>query len=113
MTREKVFQTVINKAWDDENYRQQLVSSPAQAIKSATGYDIPADAKVVVLDQTDPSVMHINIPPKPNYDNMELSDEQLEVVAGGEVWIATLIVSAAGAGSAVAGSKANDSGGGW
>jgi hypothetical protein len=29
--------------------------------------------------------MHINIPAKPNYDNLELSDEQLEVVAGGEV----------------------------
>lgn len=99
----KVFQEVINKAWDDDSYRAQLIAEPAVAIKSATGYEVPAGAKIVVVDETDPSVVHFHLPPEPNFDDMELTDEQLEAVAGGEfvllsvatTWWISGIVSAA------------------
>ncbi len=87
MDTKKVIQTVINKAWEDDNFRQELVSNPNAAIASVTGGSVPANYELVVADQTDPATIYLNIPPKPNFDNMELSDEQLEQVAGGEVFI--------------------------
>lgn len=40
---------------------------------------------MVVSDQTDPNMMYLYIPPKPDFDDMELTNEQLEQVAGGEL----------------------------
>ncbi|WBX76773.1 hypothetical protein PG911_00510 [Tenacibaculum ovolyticum] len=38
---------------------------------------------MVVNDQTKDSEIHINIPVKPNLEDMELNEEQLEAVTGG------------------------------
>lgn len=91
---QKLVSTVVAKAWEDDNFRQELVAQPMQAFRSATGqeFNLPQGATdLKVSDQTDDSYVYINIPPKPNYDDMELSDEQLEVVAGGEVGVAIVI----------------------
>lgn len=82
----KAIQSVIGKAWEDAHFKAALVENPRNAIKSLTGLDLPADIDLVITDQTNSSKVYINIPPKPNFDNMELSDEQLEVVAGGEIF---------------------------
>lgn len=103
----QVVQQVINKAWEDDAYRASLVNAPKSAIKSLTGVDIPAGVNLVFADQTDASVQYVNLPPKPDFDNMELSDEQLELVAGGEVIVVAilgLIGAVAGAAGGVASS---------
>ena len=102
LTKEqKVIQTVINKAWNDPAFKQQLIDSPEQAIKNATGESLPLPdgLKLKVYDQSDPEYAYFNIPSKPNFDELELTDEQLEMVAGGEVgvsvaltWIGTAAV---------------------
>ncbi len=81
----KGLQTVVNKAWDDAQFKSDLVSNPKSAIESATGLKVPEHVAIVVNDQTDEDTVFLNIPPKPNFDDMELTDEQLEQVAGGEV----------------------------
>ena len=80
----QVLQTVIEKAWSDSNFKEQLINSPVEAIKSAVGVDVtsPDGKELVVLDQTDSKCIYINIPPKPT-QNVELTDDQLEAVAGG------------------------------
>lgn len=45
--------------------------------------NLPAGKTLVVRDQTDESTVYINIPVKLNIDDIELSEEQIEVVAGG------------------------------
>ena len=53
------------------------------AIEKLSGHSLDLKGKrVVAVDQTDPSTVYINIPANP--DNMELSDADLEAVAGGE-----------------------------
>lgn len=93
----KAVQTVINKAWEDDSYRASLVANPNQAIQNLTGLQVPAGVNLVFNDQTDASISFINIPPKPNPDDMELTDEQLEQVAGGEFFVGAAIIGIVGA----------------
>ena len=97
LTKEqKVIQAVVNKAWEDPSFKAELIAAPAQAIQKATGESIilPEGVRLVVHDQSDPTAAYFNIPAKPNYEDMELSDEQLEIVAGGEVALVASIITA-------------------
>ena len=77
--------SVISKAWEDETFKQELISSPLAAIQKATGQTVkvPEGKTLVVRDQTNPSVIYINIPAEPKVDDMEMTEEQLESIAGG------------------------------
>ena len=92
---QKGLQTVINKAWEDAQFKSALVTNPKSAIHSATGLAVPDNVNIVVNDQTNEDIIYLNIPPKPDFDSMELTDEQLEQVAGGEVAFAILTLSIA------------------
>ena len=90
---QKGLQTVVNKAWDDAQFKSDLVANPKSAIQSATGLAVPDNMNIVVNDQTDAATVYVNIPPKPDFNDMELTDEQLEQVSGGEVVVVTVIGS--------------------
>ncbi|WP_420551236.1 NHLP leader peptide family RiPP precursor [Tenacibaculum aiptasiae] len=86
LTREqKLLQTIIHKAWEDNSFKKHLIENPIDAIKNLTGENVkvPEGKTIVVRDQTDSSFIYINIPAEPNMDDMELTEEQLEIVAGG------------------------------
>ena len=61
------------------------MANPAEAIEKATGHklNLPAGKTLVVRDQTNESTVYINIPAKPNTEDVELNEDQLEAVAGG------------------------------
>ncbi len=82
---QKMYAEIIRKAWEDAAFKNELVSNPVEAIEKFTGkkLNLPADKRIVVRDQTDESVVYINIPGKPS-DDVELSEDQLEMVAGGQ-----------------------------
>jgi hypothetical protein len=84
---QKVYAEIVQKAWDDADFKNQLVDNPVAAIEKLTGkkLDLPAGKKIVVRDQTDDSTVYINIPAKQITDDVELSEEQLETVAGGTI----------------------------
>ncbi|SMP25798.1 NHLP leader peptide family RiPP precursor [Chryseobacterium profundimaris] len=81
---QKMYAEIVQKAWEDAEFKNELVNSPIEAIEKLTGkkLNLPEGKKIVVRDQTDESVFYINIPAKPS-DDVELSDDQLEMVAGG------------------------------
>lgn len=72
------------KAMEDSNFKKEILSSPHEALRSL-GFEIEttADVTLEVVDQTDPNTIFINIPAAPIGGDMELTDAQLEVVAGG------------------------------
>ncbi|WBX76784.1 NHLP leader peptide family RiPP precursor [Tenacibaculum ovolyticum] len=82
---QKLFQTVVQKAWEDVSFKQELIANPVTAIEKLTGKKVklPKGKTLIVRDQTDASVVYINIPEEPNMDDMELTEEQLEIIAGG------------------------------
>lgn len=82
---QKMYSQIVQKAWDDPQFKSELMVNPVQAIEKVTGkkLDLPEGKTIVVRDQTEESTVYINIPVKPNTDDVELNEEQLEVVAGG------------------------------
>ncbi|MBL4605176.1 MAG: NHLP leader peptide family RiPP precursor [Flavobacteriaceae bacterium] len=82
---QKLFQTIVKRAWEDNAFKQELIASPLNAIENLTGERIklPEGKTIVVRDQTNESVVYINIPAEANMDDMELNEEQLEIIAGG------------------------------
>lgn len=82
---QKLLQTIFYKAWEDVKFKEELVANPIEAIEKATGERVylPEGKKLVVIDQTDKSMIYINIPPEPKIEDMELNEEQLETIAGG------------------------------
>lgn len=88
--RQEIIEVVISKAWEDANFRKELIADPVQAIEKLTGVKvvIPEGKSLVITDQTDKSKIYVNIPAEPEVENMELTEEQLEAVAGGrqKIW---------------------------
>lgn len=86
LTKEQeILQKVIQKAWEDDSFKQALIQDPVTAIESLTGnsVNIPSGKTLVVNDQTDDWVININLPPMPDMEDEELTEEELEIVAGG------------------------------
>lgn len=90
--------TLVEKCWENPSYKQALISNPKLEIEKITGNElkIPDGKKLVIEDQTNNNIIYINIPNKPDFSNIELSDEQLEAVSGGEIGLTGwIIISAA------------------
>src|ERR1700745_3484707 len=77
--KERKLSQIIAKCWADESFKRKLLTN-TEAILSAEGVELPAGLSVKVLENTD-KVFHLVIPPKPT----ELSDEDLDKVAAGDV----------------------------
>ncbi|AUC16922.1 hypothetical protein BTO06_17990 [Tenacibaculum sp. SZ-18] len=80
-----VFDRIIREAWENYEFKQELINSPLDAIEELTGKKliIPEGKTFVVKDQSDESNIYFNIPAKPSMEDVELNDEQLDIVAGG------------------------------
>lgn len=86
LTREQqLFQSVIEKAWEDAAFKQELIANPVETIEKFSGakLNIEEGKTFVVRDQSDNSTVYINIPAKQEMEDAELNEEQLEAVAGG------------------------------
>lgn len=84
---QKLYAEIVQKAWEDENFKKELVANPLEAIEKLTGkkLNLPEGKTLVVRDQTAEDTVYINIPAAPEVD-AELNEEQLEAVAGGCQW---------------------------
>lgn len=82
---QKLYGEVVQKAWEDTQFKSELVANPVEAIEKLTGkkLNLPEGKTLVVRDQTDETTVYINLPAKPNTEDVELNEEQLEAVAGG------------------------------
>lgn len=87
--------TLVQKAWESPAFKEELIKNPIATIESVTGQKLPANTKFVVEDQTDESKIFLNIPRKVNADELELTDEQLEMVAGGTDLVTGIVVGVA------------------
>ncbi len=64
MSVESLKVQIIKKAWEDDSFRQLLLSEPKKAIKETFGVDIPAGIELKVVEES-PSLYYLTLPPKP------------------------------------------------
>lgn len=76
---------LIEKAMADEAFKRELMSNPKAAIAKQLGQEVPAEIEIEVLEQT-PTKLYLVLPMSQSAvgsSNQEMSEEQLEAVAGG------------------------------
>ena len=81
MTRKELEEKLVKKAWEDDDFKKQLLKDPKSVIEKETGKSLPKDFTIEAVEET-ANKSYIVIPTNPN----ELSDDQLDGAAGG-FWI--------------------------
>lgn len=95
---QEIYHNLIVKSWEDNEFKEELIANPATAIKKITGKTerLASGKKLIVTDQSNPHCVYLNIPEKPSFNDLELTEEQLEFVAGGgdplESWLYNNVV---------------------
>lgn len=84
MTRADFEAQLVARAWQDENFKQELLSNPKAVFERQLGQTAPAGVEITVVEET-PNHIYMVLPAKPSAieGSEELSDEALEAVAGG------------------------------
>jgi hypothetical protein len=94
---------VIKKAWNDASFKSKLLSAPKDAVADAAGIELPATLKVRVHEDT-PKLKNLILPVNPASE--DLSDADLEAIAGGGLSKGVQTATGCGIASAVTGGVA-------
>ena len=96
---QRIMADIIKKCWEDESFKNEFKNNPVKTIEEFTGKEFKLEDNKVfkVVDQTDEDVVYFNIPKKVDPNNVELTEEQLEKVAGGVIGIDDVLAGIAAA----------------
>lgn len=83
-SRAELEQKLIEQAWENETFKQELINNPKAVINRESRQQLPEELEVEVLQETANKV-YLVLPENPAQiaDEAELSEENLERVAGG------------------------------
>ena len=74
---------LIRKSMEDESFRQELLRDPKSALEQELGASLPENVEVRAVENTHDTI-HLVVPSKSTAERFgELSDEELDTVAGG------------------------------
>jgi len=112
-TKRDLETALIEKCWKDPEFKKAVVRDPRGVLEQRAGRKLPPNFKIFIHEE-DANTLHLTIPPVPG-NVTELSDADLEKVAGGTDVVVTMgAITALAAASlvltAVAGTKQQ---GGW
>lgn len=83
---QEVINGIIERVWEDQNFKNKFMNTPQDAIEEFTGkkFNLKDNMSIEVEDQSDPNIVYLNIPKKVELEDLELTDEELETVSGGD-----------------------------
>lgn len=81
--RQEFETSLIVRAWQDESFKQELITNPKAVYEKELGKKAPENCTITVLEET-ADQMYLILPAKPVINSSdELSESALEAVAGG------------------------------
>ena len=83
VTYQQLEENIISNARKNVDYRKRLLDDPKALLESQLGQPLPSGYKVTVLEES-PTQSYIVLPYEAPKSGSELSDEDLESVAGGK-----------------------------
>jgi hypothetical protein len=93
LTRRQIEEKIVALAWKDEDFRKAFLADPKKQFEERLGTKLPPGLRISAVAE-DENHLHFVIPAKPA--NLgELSDEDLQKVAGGVDVAISIAVSAA------------------
>ena len=81
LSRQEMEALIVQRAWKDEAFRAEFLADAKGTIEKYSGQKLPAELNIVALAEDEKSI-HFVIPQKPA-NASELTDDELEKVAGG------------------------------
>lgn len=93
LTRRDIEEKIVALAWKDDAFRERFLANPKAEFESRLGVKLPPGLQMAAY-QEDGSNLHFVIPAKPSVNISELSDADLEKVAGGVDVIASAVATA-------------------
>jgi hypothetical protein len=87
--RAEIERTLVQRSMEDEDFRQRLLEDPKEAVEQEmVGAQLPEGVEVRVLEESADTI-YLRLPSASAVgEGEELSDEELEAVAGGsDTWL--------------------------
>ena len=84
--RYEIEQKIVERSLADESFRQKLLADPKAALQEELGARLPKEVEVWAVEETADTIYLVLPSASPlGGEGGELSDRQLEAVAGGDV----------------------------
>ncbi len=83
-TRQEIEALIVAKAWKDDAYKQKLLSNPKAIFEQELGVELAQEIRIQVLEENFTSLYFVlPVNPMVVFKKIDLSEEELEVVAAG------------------------------
>ena len=81
--RAEMERRLVERSLQDEDFRQRLLADPKAAVEEELGIQLPAEVQIRVVEETADTIYLALPSASPAGEGGELSDQELEAVAGG------------------------------
>ena len=84
--REQMERRLVERSVQDADFRRRLLGEPKRTVEEELGTRLPEGVRVVAVEETAETIYLVLPSDSPHGDGGELSDQDLEAVAGGGTW---------------------------
>jgi len=81
--RQEMERKLIQRSLEDDAFRQRLLADPKAAVEQEPGMGLPEEVRVVAVEETQDTIYLVLPSASPLGEGGELTDSDLEAVAGG------------------------------